>query len=185
MESAFSFYLFRLIVCDRHEPTRGATMLNVSKLHPVGKPVQFTGLHLDNIFLLNGFHLTKNGVAISDLDSLHFAIYRTLCGLNRPLSGKEFRALRKFVGFTLRDIQHYLNNEHRVLDLCLEQKTNIPAALDIAIRFIAITKLEGVNARVETQDLMNRRDSYDPAPKQKFLFQWNDQGWHRVHKTTT
>jgi len=63
------------------------------------KPYHFTECGLDNVYLLNGFHIHETesgkGISFEDLEELHRAIALHLVRCDTHLSGKEFRFLRK------------------------------------------------------------------------------------------
>jgi len=58
----------------------------------------YLGCGLPNVFLQNGYELTKSpygdGVVIHDLEGLHDAIGQTVVSSKGPLAGSEFRFLR-------------------------------------------------------------------------------------------
>lgn len=60
---------------------------------------KYTGCGLDGIFLKNGYTLEDtpygNGVAIEDIEGLHRAIARDILRQKTPMTGHQFRFLRK------------------------------------------------------------------------------------------
>lgn len=68
-----------------------------------------TGYHyvecgLPNVWLLSGYEIVQSpygeGVSIRDLDGLHRCLARCLCDKPKPLTGAEFRFLRRELDFS-------------------------------------------------------------------------------------
>lgn len=68
-----------------------------------------TGYHyvecgLPNVWLLSGYEIVESpygdGVSIRDLDGLHGCLARSLCDKPKPLTGAEFRFLRRELDFS-------------------------------------------------------------------------------------
>jgi DNA-binding transcriptional regulator YiaG len=61
--------------------------------------LKYTGSGLDGIFLKNGYTIVKTsygqGVRIEDVDGLHRAIARDIIRQKTPMTGHQFRFLRK------------------------------------------------------------------------------------------
>lgn len=79
------------------------------------EPYAYTGCGLDNIFLLNGYHISYHDgeecVAVTDVDGLHRAIGRHLVLHRKGLSPKEIRFLRKTMDLTQAELAAKLGND--------------------------------------------------------------------------
>lgn len=79
------------------------------------EPYAYTVCGLDNIFLLNGYHIgyheEEESVSVVDVDGLHRAIGRHLVLHRKGLSPKEVRFLRKTMELTQAELSAKLGND--------------------------------------------------------------------------
>lgn len=92
---------------------------------------------LNNIWLKNGFdvHETEygSGVAIHDVEKLHAAIGRDLCGRPR-LDGKEFRFLRRELGLSQKHLGELIGVEEQTISLWEREQQPVPLPSEIMLR---------------------------------------------------
>lgn len=100
---------------------------------------EYTGSGLHGIFLVNGYTLIETpygeGVTIDDLEGLHMAIAADIIGQSRPMTGHQFRFLRKeqdlvqseLAAMLRIDVQTIANWEKKAAD-------EVPGPADFAMR---------------------------------------------------
>lgn len=78
-----------------------------------GEPLHYTASGLDNIYLLNGFNVDEDPdygrlLSIVAVDDLHRAIGMHVINLDRKMTGREFRFLRKQMGCKQKELAEAL-----------------------------------------------------------------------------
>jgi DNA-binding transcriptional regulator YiaG len=113
---------------------------------------RYLGCGLDNVWLRNGYELsrTESGkeiVVISNKDGLHKAIAKGLCDIARPLSGKEFKFLRKELDMSQRQVAEMVAVEEQTVSLWERDQHAINRAAERLLRTLMKETLSG-NAEV-------------------------------------
>lgn len=71
-------------------------------LEPAPTPLHYTMSGLDNVWLLNGFHIEETpygkGTRVEDSEGLHRALANAIVTDKAPMSGRELRFIRKLMG---------------------------------------------------------------------------------------
>lgn len=100
---------------------------------------EYTGCGLNGIFLKNGYRIVDtsygDGVVIEDIDGLHRAIAGDILSQTTPMSGRQFRFLRKeqnlvqseLAALLRVDVQTVANWEKKGLEA-------VPGPADVAMR---------------------------------------------------
>lgn len=135
---------------------------------------EYTGCGLNGIILKNGYKVVEtpygDGVAIEDLDGLHRAIAGDILRQTTPMSGHQFRFLRKeqdlvqseLAALLRVDVQTVSNWEKKGLEA-------VPGPADVAMRacYCAYVQVRFGPVIVE------------PSAKadESAVFEWSDQEW--------
>jgi DNA-binding transcriptional regulator YiaG len=111
----------------------------------------YTESGLRNVWLVNGYTLRKTpygkGVAIDNLEGLHRAIARQIVGLARPLTGAEFRFLRKQLELSQAGLADHLGCNVQALARWEKSKSRIPKPAERLLRALYRESDEG-NAQI-------------------------------------
>ena len=135
-----------------------------AEFHVMGQPLDGTPLHytaagLDYVYLLNGFTFEDDEdygriVTIENERNLHRAIGLYVITRPRPLTGTEFRFLRRQMEFKQKDLAAELGvNEQTVANY--EKNKRIPTTSDHLMRMVFLLWITPADERVE---LMKRLD---------------------------
>lgn len=123
----------------------------------------YTESGLRNVWLVNGYTLRKTpygkGVSIDSLEDLHRAIARQVVRLPRPLTGAEFRFLRKALDLSQAGLADYLGCNVQALARWEKGESRIPKPAERLLRALYREADEG-NAQIrELVKRINRRDA--------------------------
>jgi DNA-binding transcriptional regulator YiaG len=131
----------------------------------------YTESGLRNVWLVNGYALRKTpygqGVAIENLDGLHRAIARQIVRLPRPLTGAEFRFLRKQLELSQAGLADYLGCNVQALARWEKAKSRTPKPAERLLRALYRESDEG-NAKI--RELVERIGRRDAAARAKLEF---------------
>lgn len=123
----------------------------------------YTESGLRNVWLVNGYAVRKTpygkGVAIENLEDLHRAIARRIVRLPRPLTGAEFRFLRKELELSQVSLADYLGCNVQALARWEKGKSRVPQPAERLLRALYRETDEG-NAQIrELVERISRRDA--------------------------
>ena len=138
-------------------------MSNVTE-HGSEKPHHYVECGLPNIWLCNGFerHQTPYGpgVSIQNLKGLHQRIARDLCDKPEPLTGAEFRFLRRELDYSEADLGSLLGRTARQVRNIETSDGEVGQPYDNLIRHVY---LEGLQPKTTYVEEVKRRNSR-PSP---------------------
>jgi DNA-binding transcriptional regulator YiaG len=78
------------------------------------KPFHYTGSGLDNVYLLNGYEVDKEGTLyIHNINQLHDAIGLSLIMKSNPLSGEEIRYIRHHLDLSQKKLGSLLGVDYQ------------------------------------------------------------------------
>jgi len=136
----------------------------------------YLGCGLPNVWLENGFHVrqTEHGeaIAIEDARDLHKVIGVLVAHKSSPLSGAEFRFLRKELGLSQESLAEIVGKSSQAVALW-EKTDRVPL---IADRFMRGFYLEATTGSAE---IMRQIESINLADRQMHDLSLRfDGGWH-------
>ncbi len=136
----------------------------------------YTSCGLDNVFLRNGFTRTETpygtAVSIEDVEGLHLAIASDLLRQKTPLTGAQFRFLRKEQDLTQAEIGAILGVSEQTIAAWEKQRdTHVQRMADISIRAYYFAHRQAV------QGAQPIPDAPEEVPKQA-EFSHQDDGWY-------
>jgi putative transcriptional regulator len=138
----------------------------------------YTESGLRNVWLVNGYSVRKTpygeGVAIENLEGLHRAIARQIVRLPRPLTGAEFRFLRKELELSQASLADYLGCDVQALARWEKAKSRIPKPAERLLRALFRESDEG-NAQI--RELVERIGRRDAATRAKLEFERRRGEW--------
>jgi DNA-binding transcriptional regulator YiaG len=138
----------------------------------------YTESGLRNVWLVNGYTSRRTpygkGIAIADLEGLHRAIARQIVRLPRPLSGAEFRFLRKELELSQANLADCLGCNVQALARWEKSKSRIPRPAERLLRALHRETDEG-NAHI--RELVERINARDAAARPKLEFQQRRGQW--------
>ena len=127
--------------------------------------LQYKQCGLDNVWLENGYDLKTTpygkAVAVHDVDGLHALLAAQLTKKPGPLTGKEFKFLRSWLGMTQEAMAGLMGVTEGVLSLW-ERKDTVPGLNDKMLRLMVLAKTDG-NAPV--REVIERVDTVHRPPK--------------------
>ena len=139
--------------------------------------LHYTQCGLDNVWLENGYDVRTTpygkAVAVHDVDGLHALLAAQLAKNPGPLSGKEFRFLRGWLGMTQETLAALMGVTEGALSLW-ERKDAVPGLNDKMLRLMVLAKTDG-NATV--RDAIERVNTVHKLVNQKFVVREQD---HRL-----
>lgn len=131
---------------------------------------------LENIYLKTGYTLKETpygrAVSIDDIEGLHLAIASDLLRQKTPLTGRQFRFLRKEQDLTQAELAAILGvTEQTVASWEKQKDTPVQMMADISIRayYIAHCQTKGVSKQT-----FPAREEEKPEP---MSFAHDDSGW--------
>jgi len=135
----------------------------------------YTSCGLDNVHLKNGYTLKETpygpGVSIEDIESLHLAIAADLLRQKTPLTGAQFRFLRKEQDLTQAQMAAILGvTEQTVAAWEKQKRTHVQRMIDIAMRAYYIAH------RQASQWRQTFPEAPEEPPRQA-EFAHQDNGW--------
>jgi DNA-binding transcriptional regulator YiaG len=137
---------------------------------------QYLGSGLRNVWLENGYHImqTEHGeaVAIEDVRGLHRAIGEMLARQVAPLTGEEFRFLRKELEFSQETLARIIGKSSQAVALW-EKNSRVPMVADLFLRGLYLEANTG-NAEIVRQiEKINNLDRKLHGISLRF-----DEEWH-------
>ena len=121
----------------------------------------YTGCGLPNVWLVNGYKIEKNVygefVTIEDFDGLHVAIAAALCDKTAPLTGLEFKFLRKEMDMSQKQLGELFARDRQSV-ANWEKAAEVPELSDKLIRHIYLETLNPDNVYVELVRRLNELD---------------------------
>jgi putative transcriptional regulator len=138
---------------------------------------EYTGCGLEGIYLKNGYRTVESSygssVAIEDLEGLHRAIASDILGQKTPMSGHQFRFLRKeqdlvqneLAALLRVDVQTIANWEKKARDA-------VPGPADVAMRACYCASIQVRFGPVIVEPSARTDESA--------VFQWNDHAWSEM-----
>lgn len=137
---------------------------------------QYSTCGLENVFLKNGYTLKETpygpGIAIDDIDGLHRAIAQDILRQKTPLTGQQFRFLRKEQDLTQAELAGILGVSEQTAAAWEKQKnTPVQFMADISMRayYLAHLQISGLGAQVFP--------SQNEAPSSSHAFEHDPAGW--------
>lgn len=117
---------------------------------------------LPNVWLLNGFEISETpygeGVAIRDVDGLHRCIASVLCDKPDPLTGAEFRFLRREMDFSQTMLGELLGRTARQIRNIETEEKEVKAPLNLLIRHIYLASIDKNRTYLEVFDRLRKID---------------------------
>lgn len=140
----------------------------------------YTGCALPNVWLVNGYKKTKNAygefINIQDLDGLHQAIAQFLCEKLAPLSGMEFRFLRKELDMSQKQMGELFDKDRQSVAIW-EKKDEVSGLCDKLIRHIY---QESLDPSAMYAELVRRLNELDRIEYKNFSFETDDGAWRKA-----
>ena len=136
--------------------------------------LHYTQCGLDNVWLENGYDVKTTpygkAVAIPDVDGLHALLAAQLAKNPGPLTGKEFKFLRAWLGMTQEALAGLMGVTEGALSLW-ERKDAVPSLNDKMLRLMVLAKTDG-NAPV--REAIERVNTVHKLVNQKFVVREQD-----------
>lgn len=150
------------------------------------KEYHYTECGLDNVYLVNGFELTKRDddeeIFIHDIHGLHKAIGLSIIFKQGLLEGNEIKFIRTTLDFSQTKLAELLGCTYQTILLWEKNKTLISKTSDRLLKIIFFEYLNPEKDRT-IFDLINEiadRDAEMLSSKQKILFKETSNEWQRV-----
>lgn len=144
------------------------------------EPYHYTACGLPNVWLVNGYKFEKNNygefVSIHDLDQLYQAIAVALVGKSAPLTGMEFRFLRKELDMSQKRLGEYYGRDRQSV-MKWEQSDEVSELFDHLLRHIY---QEHFDANAVFVDLVDRLNELDRQEYDRFNFETADGAWRKA-----
>ncbi|MXZ81928.1 MAG: transcriptional regulator [Gammaproteobacteria bacterium] len=148
--------------------------MNDQTVHP--EPYHYVECGLPNVWLTNGFerHSTPygQGVSIHDILGLHKCIAKFLCDKTEPLTGQEFKFLRREMDFSQQAVGELFGVQPRQIRN-VEKSEETGAPYNLWMRHIY---LESIDPRSSLVDLMERLRSLDMEWHQNLAMKSDESG---------
>jgi len=135
---------------------------------------------LSNVWLVSGYEIVESpygeGVSIRDLDGLHRCLARCLCDKPKPLSGAEFRFLRRELDFSQKMIGELFGIDARQVRNVERAEKPVKEPYNRLIRHIYMATIDPKNSYLE---LFNRLRTLDieSHSELKLSKDAHDQSW--------
>lgn len=146
----------------------------------------YTECGLDNVYLTNGFDITKNDddeeIFIHDIHGLHKAIGFSIIFKQGLLIGNEIKFIRTTLDFSQTRLSKILGCSYQTILLWEKDKTPISKTADRLLKIIFFEYLNPENDR-KIYDLINEIADYDaesPPTQQKMIFEESFDKWYMV-----
>jgi DNA-binding transcriptional regulator YiaG len=115
--------------------------------------IQYRGCGLDNVFLRNGYRLGRTDAGtetlyIENVTELHRAVAEWVCDLQRALTPKEFKFLRKELDLSQRQLGEFLRVKEGTVSTWERGTFPIDALADVVLRTLVKERISG-NAAFE------------------------------------
>lgn len=140
----------------------------------------YQGCGLPNVWLVNGYEKIKNVygefVQVEDADGLHKVIATLLCDKSAPITGLEFRFLRKELDMSQKQLGELFAKDRQSI-ANWEKSDEVPELSDRLIRHIYQESLDPTAVYAE---LVHRLNELDRLQYDSFNFE-SDQGiWRKA-----
>jgi len=136
----------------------------------------YTECGLDNVWLVNGYHVEEidgeEFVSFEDAEELHKTIGRSLAN-KRALNGVELRFLRKALGFSQRGLAELLGTTEQSVSLW-ERGAKVPTG---EARLLKVLYLESVDGNIDVRETIARLVELDEKENEKLVFKDTAEGW--------
>jgi putative transcriptional regulator len=148
----------------------------------VREAYQYRACGLDDVYLLNGFNVEETdygrGVSVHNVEGLHRAIGLRLITDSKPLSAREFRFLRKQMGFTQEKLARQLRVDAQTVARYEKDQTAIPGAADAIIRVLYTVYLIPAEQRLGVlTEIIEEMDERNVHPAGAMYFHQTNHGW--------
>jgi transcriptional regulator with XRE-family HTH domain len=148
----------------------------------VRDPHHYKACGLDDVYLLNGFTVEETdygrGVSVHNVEDLHRAIGMRVISDKKPLSAREFRFLRKQMGFTQEQLAKRLRVDAQTVARYEKDQTAIPGATDAVLRFLYAVYLIPEGQRMEVlNELAEELEDRDSNAGRAMYFRQTNHGW--------
>ena len=151
----------------------------VEKLAEGARLYHYKGCGLDDIYLVNGYELTKASdgeeeICINDLDGLHRTIGERLVIHKKDLSGKELRFLRKQMDLTQSELARFIGLSVQQVARWEKNQCQISGPADYMLRALYLEEMQG---KISLRKFLKELDGTDTIMEKKQLFTEEDDGW--------
>jgi transcriptional regulator with XRE-family HTH domain len=148
----------------------------------VREPYHYRACGLEDVYLLNGFDVEEThygrGVSIHNVEDLHRAIGLRIISDKKPLSAREFRFLRKQMGFTQEQLASRLRVDAQTVARYEKDQTAIPGATDAVLRFLFAMFLIPAERRMEVlTEIAEELESRESNARRAMYFEETSRGW--------
>jgi len=146
------------------------------------EPYHYRACGLDDVYLMNGFTVEETGygrgVSVHNVDGLHRAIgWHLICGRKR-LSAREFRFLRKQMGFTQDQLAKRLRVDVQTVARYEKDQAAIPGAVDAIVRVLYAIYLIPEDRRMEVlTGLVDELEDREDSANRTMYFRQTNEGW--------
>jgi DNA-binding transcriptional regulator YiaG len=150
---------------------------------PLVKPYRYTQCGLDDVYLLNGYHMRETpygaGVAIQDVEDLHRAIAEHLVKNKPLLNGKEIRFLRKLIDLTQAELALLLGCNVQTVARWEKGQSEVNGPADKMIRVLYLAHSEG-RPMHDLIKIIQELSQLDSPQGGMCVFEETDDGWRKA-----
>ena len=146
------------------------------------QPWKYTACGLDDVYLLNGFHVEGEGsrgpvVRIEDIEGLHRAIGEGLVRQKHSLNGKELRFLRTELGLSQSNLASLLGESEQTVARREKAKRRLktPTPQERMIRYLYEQHIGGDEKMTE---FLRDMAALDEKGEEE-AWNWENGGWHK------
>jgi transcriptional regulator with XRE-family HTH domain len=148
----------------------------------VREPHHYRACGLDDVYLLNGFTVEETdygrGVSVHNEEDLHRAIGLRVISDKKPVSAREFRFLRKQMGFTQEQLGKRLRVDAQTVARYEKDQTAIPGSTDAVMRFLYAVYLIPEQQRMEVlKELAEELEDRESNSGRAMYFRQTNHGW--------
>ena len=133
---------------------------------------------LRNVWLVSGYRAQRtphgDAVAIEDIAGLHRVIARTIVGRPGPITGAEFRFLRKELELSQEALARYLGCDVQALARWEKGRSRVPGPAD---RFLRGLTREHADGNADIRKLVERIAAGDGEEPRRLEFAFKRRGW--------
>lgn len=150
----------------------------------VREPHHYRACGLDDVYLLNGFTIEETdygrGVSVHNVEDLHRAIGLRVISNKKPVSAREFRFLRKQMGFTQEQLAKRLRVDGQTVARYEKDQTAIPGSTDAVMRFLYAVYLIPADQRMQVlTELAEELEERDSKSGRAMYFRQTNHGWDK------
>lgn len=129
---------------------------------------------LPHVYLANGYREVNTpngkGIAIRDVEALHFAIASTTVLERKHLTGPEVRFIRKFLELTQAQFAELLGVEEQTVRLW-EKRPRAPKQADRAVRLLFLNMVKANHApQARIAEIVQKTESRQEVPQINLRF---------------